>query len=238
MKHEIGIIYRRTPLHGFLTVIDGVVVVDAVVVVDGVRVVAVVKLDYHPRIPAPKDVVMVCRAQVNLLGLISLGPAQVGEVGGVAAAGVVAVTEAVVGEVDVAEAVVVGVVNTGEDGRLDCQGSTGVRGQPPRGLGWKTEWSIGGGQRDGGRHAAARHRLGRGPGARHVEAQGVGDSDTGLGSVGWWSEAARAVDHDSVAGVVPAAVHRLVQPRPCLQPAGAGVEVCHALVGGQLLREP
>ena len=77
---------------------------------------------------------MVCRAQVNLLGLISLGPAQVGEGGGVAAAGVVAVTEAVVGEVDVAEAVVVG-----------------VRGQPPRGLGWKTERSIGGGQRDGGR---------------------------------------------------------------------------------------
>ena len=111
MKHEIGIIYRRTPPHGFLTVIDGVVVVDADVVVDGVRVVAVVKLDYHPRIPAPKDVVMVCRAQVNLLGLISLGPAQVGEVGGVAAAGVVAVTEAVVGEVDVAEAVGVGVVN-------------------------------------------------------------------------------------------------------------------------------
>ena len=133
---------------------------------------------------------------------------------------------------------VVGVVNTGEYGRLDCQGSTGVRGQPPRGLGWKTERSIGGGQRDGGRHAAARHGLGRGPGARHVEAQGVGDSDTGLGSVGWWSEAARAVDHDSVAGVVPAVVHRLVQPGPCLQPAGAGVEVCHALVGGQLPREP
>ena len=54
-------VYRRTGLDGLVAVVGGVW-----------GIVAVVKLDDHPLLPAPKDVVMVHRAQDNLLGLISL----------------------------------------------------------------------------------------------------------------------------------------------------------------------
>ena len=54
-------VYRRTGLDGLVAVVGGVW-----------GIVAVVKLDDHPLLPAPKDVVMVHRAQDNLLCLISL----------------------------------------------------------------------------------------------------------------------------------------------------------------------
>ena len=54
-------VYRRTGLDELVAVVG-----------DVWGIVAVVKLDDHPLLPAPKDVVMVHRAQDNLLGLISL----------------------------------------------------------------------------------------------------------------------------------------------------------------------